>query len=202
MCRSSPLFCQLYRFYTSASLLASWLNSLSYFLLSALRSHNHLNSALDAHSPPLSGIPVDLDKAIDESVQQNRTIQYAQPPYQNTKINNVPPIIHRTHKTNPQYTQYFWTDESARDFIKDWFSWFLPTYDSYPFAIQRVDALRYFLLWFYGGIYLDLDILCRRPLDPLLRTHTFLHKTWPYGVSNDVMGNKPGHPLMSKLLVV
>jgi hypothetical protein len=33
----------------------------------------------------------------------------------------------------------------------------LKTYDGYRFPVQRVDAVRYFLLLHYGGIYLDLD---------------------------------------------
>lgn len=28
---------------------------------------------------------------------------------------------------------------------------------AYPYSIQRVDVLRYFLLHHYGGIYIDLD---------------------------------------------
>lgn len=37
------------------------------------------------------------------------------------------------------------------------YPWFLPTYVAYPYSIQRVDVLRYFLLHHYGGIYIDLD---------------------------------------------
>ena len=42
------------------------------------------------------------------------------------------------------------------------YPWFLPTYQSYPYAIQRVDVLRYFLLHSLGGVYIDLDMGCRR----------------------------------------
>lgn len=42
-------------------------------------------------------------------------------------------------------------------FIEDNYNWFLPTYDSYKFPIQRVDVMRYFIIRYYGGIYLDLD---------------------------------------------
>ena len=30
-------------------------------------------------------------------------------------------------------------------------------YDSYRFPIQRIDALKYFILRHFGGIYVDLD---------------------------------------------
>jgi mannosyltransferase OCH1-like enzyme len=50
-----------------------------------------------------------------------------------------------------------WTDESAREFIAKEYPWFIETYDNYPFAIQRADTIRYFVLAYYGGTYLDLD---------------------------------------------
>jgi inositol phosphorylceramide mannosyltransferase catalytic subunit len=33
----------------------------------------------------------------------------------------------------------------------------LETFDGYQFPIQRADAIRYFVLAYYGGIYIDLD---------------------------------------------
>jgi mannosyltransferase OCH1-like enzyme len=94
---------------------------------------------------------------------------------------------------------YLWNKNSARQFIEQNFSWFLPTYDSYRYSIQRIDALKYFLLWQYGGIYMDLDVSCRRPLDPFLEFSAWLPGTWPMGVSNDVMGAAPGHSIMRLL---
>lgn len=40
---------------------------------------------------------------------------------------------------------------------QDHYPWFLPTYLSYPYNIQRVDVLRYFILHKLGGIYIDLE---------------------------------------------
>ena len=52
------------------------------------------------------------------------------------------------------------TDASSREFIAQNCRWFLDTFDSYPYAIQRAGAIRYFVLHHYGGIYTDLDIGC------------------------------------------
>ncbi len=38
-------------------------------------------------------------------------------------------------------------------------------YDGYGYGIQRADAMRLFFLHKHGGIYIDLDIECRRSLD-------------------------------------
>lgn len=37
------------------------------------------------------------------------------------------------------------------------YPWFLDTYDGYPNPVQRVDALKYFLMLHYGGVYIDMD---------------------------------------------
>lgn len=56
-----------------------------------------------------------------------------------------------------------WTDQSARSFIAENYPWFLETFDSYPYAIQRADVIRYFILAHFGGIYIDLDNVLSNP---------------------------------------
>lgn len=55
---------------------------------------------------------------------------------------------------------------------------------------------RYFVLHHYGGVYLDLDIGCKRPLDPLLNFEVILPHTIPIGISNDLIFSSPRHPFM------
>ena len=50
-----------------------------------------------------------------------------------------------------------WTDAKSREFIATEYPWFLATFDNYSQPIQRADAIRYFVLSHYGGIYIDLD---------------------------------------------
>lgn len=89
-----------------------------------------------------------------------------------------------------------WTDASSREFIANNYPWFLTTFDEYTYPIQRADAIRYFVLHYHGGIYLDLDVGCLRPLDPLLVFPVILPKTIPVGVSNDLMFAEKGHPFL------
>lgn len=129
----------------------------------------------------------------------------------------IPKIIHQTYKDenipekwragqqacidlHPDYEYILWTDVTARDFIAKEYSWFLETWDSYPYPIERADAIRYFVLAHYGGIYIDLDDGCKRKLDPLLVAPAFVRETVPTGVLNDVMGSVPGHPFFVKVL--
>jgi mannosyltransferase OCH1-like enzyme len=51
-----------------------------------------------------------------------------------------------------------WTNEKSREFIAAEYPWFLETFDGYKYPIQRADSIRYFVLAYYGGIYIDLDV--------------------------------------------
>ena len=52
----------------------------------------------------------------------------------------------------------------SRELIATEYPWFLTTFDNYTQPIQRADAIRYFVLSHYGGIYIDLDDV--RPIGP------------------------------------
>jgi inositol phosphorylceramide mannosyltransferase catalytic subunit len=95
---------------------------------------------------------------------------------------------------HPDYNYTLWTDTSALDFLQEHYSWFLPTYNAYPYPIQRADAIRYFILRHYGGTYLDLDVGCARSLKALGIYSSWVHRTDPTGISNDAMASAPQHP--------
>ncbi len=131
----------------------------------------------------------------------------------------VPKLIHQTWKDEKvpkrwegaqqscidahkeaNYTYKLWTDDQGLELIRDWYPWFLPTYLSYPHAIQRVDAVRYFILHKYGGIYIDLDMGCNREL-AFMREYGFTAPlTYPIGISNDVMGAQPGNAYLERVI--
>jgi mannosyltransferase OCH1-like enzyme len=109
----------------------------------------------------------------------------------------------RTWRDKHKHWEYrFWTDETNREFIKLHFPFFLPVYDGYPTAIQRVDAVRYFVLLQYGGFYIDMDFECLSSIDPLAELgecifgkeppeHCLLHGK-DLIISNAFMGAVPG----------
>ncbi|BDD61816.1 hypothetical protein MPDQ_006247 [Monascus purpureus] len=129
----------------------------------------------------------------------------------------IPKIIHQTYKNesipevwreaqqscidlHPDYEYILWTDEKSRKFIAEEYPWFLETFDSYKYPIQRADSIRYFVLAHYGGTYIDLDDGCNRRLDPLLAYPAWLRRTAPTGISNDAMGAVPQHPFFLRVI--
>ena len=57
----------------------------------------------------------------------------------------------------PEYQHILWDYDKSKDLIEKEYNWFLETWNNYPKHIQRADAIRYFILYRYGGIYADLD---------------------------------------------
>lgn len=84
-------------------------------------------------------------------------------------------IIHQTWKTNSlpkELNQYshswkehhpdcdykLWTDEDNRNLIQENYPGFLRYYETLPLNIQRADIARYFILYSFGSVYVDLDV--------------------------------------------
>jgi hypothetical protein len=85
---------------------------------------------------------------------------------------NIPVDLSNLQQTwlehHPDWEYRFWTDISIREFLAEYYNWFLPFYDGYEHSICRVDSFRYFLLYHYGGIYIDLDFEALRSIDELI----------------------------------
>jgi len=91
--------------------------------------------------------------------------------HQTWKDTFIPAALVRFQRTwqlhHPDWAYLLWTDSDNRKFIQQHYPWFLRIYDAYPEHIMRVDAVRYFILYHYGGVYVDLDFECVKPLEPL-----------------------------------
>ena len=107
----------------------------------------------------------------------------------------IPKIIHQTWKTedipyewktavnycrtiNKNFKYILWTDETMDNFVKENYLNFYKIYKSYKYNIQRCDAFRYLLLYKYGGIYLDMDIMCKQDLNNFLHYDLVLAKSF------------------------
>lgn len=74
-------------------------------------------------------------------------------------------------------------------------------YDRLRQPAERSDILRLELLHRFGGVYLDTDFECRRPLEPLLAgVDFFVANLKPGRVNNAIIGSVPGHPLLERAI--
>jgi mannosyltransferase OCH1-like enzyme len=70
---------------------------------------------------------------------------------------------------NPNYKYMFWDEKSIEDVIKKLnIDWVKRTYDFFPLMIQKIDFAKYIILYYAGGIYIDMDMKCLNALDSLL----------------------------------
>lgn len=98
---------------------------------------------------------------------------------------------------NHDFAYVLWDDEDNRKFIESHFAWFAETYNSFPSEIFRVDAVRMFFMFYYGGFYVDLDSECLRPLEDLLGASDVLlgymgrDKEFQESIPNAIMASKP-----------
>ncbi|MGN7823249.1 glycosyltransferase family 32 protein [Chitinophaga sp. 22536] len=133
--------------------------------------------------------------------------------HQTWKNRDIPEEFERMSQTwkdkHRGWEHVFWTDEMNRNFIKEHFSFFLSIYDNYPTNIQRVDAVRYFVLYKYGGFFIDLDFECLANIEPLVSNtscvfgkepleHCLIHQK-DVIISNAFMGTVPGFHFLGAL---
>jgi mannosyltransferase OCH1-like enzyme len=117
------------------------------------------------------------------------TIEFPKIVFQTWKTNDVPEQWkegqHSVQAMNPDYRYVLLTDADNRRIISRYFPWYLKTYDAFEFGIQRADAIRYAVMYLWGGIYLDLDYVALRPFRDLrlarpiglVDTHNFAKTT-------------------------
>ena len=147
----------------------------------------------------------------------------------------IPKLIHQTWKErqvppshaayqqswlthHPAWEYRLWTDADNRAFLAQHYAWFLPIYDYYPQPIMRVDAVRYFILYHYGGLYVDLDFESLQPVDDYLASHAVVIGLEPAShaqggaqmadrpfdqiLCNAFMASAPRHPFWAHLFQV
>jgi len=123
------------------------------------------------------------------------------------------PLIETCVLLNPRFTFLFWTDEKFEEFVQSSFpSDLIKLYKRYSNGIEKADVSRYFILYNFGGIYLDLDVQCIQPMDksglqnysavltqePLIQTRL----VWDHEFCcmNDIMMFKPKHPFLMHVI--
>jgi len=91
--------------------------------------------------------------------------------YQTWKTSEVPDRWKKAQQSvidkNPNWNYTLLTDTDNENIVKQNFPDFYQTFISFPYGVQRADAIRYIILYLYGGIYLDLDYICNKTFDDL-----------------------------------
>lgn len=148
----------------------------------------------------------------------------------NIKRSQIPKIIHQVwegrngdvpadlllrmaatwKEENPSWEYRFWNYQKIDRFLLDYFPRFISKYFSFRYDIQRWDAIRYLILFKFGGIYADLDTECLESLDWLQKfndccmgmeppEHSGSFKK-PFIIGNAFMATRPVHPFFTAII--
>lgn len=137
----------------------------------------------------------------------------------------IPKIIHQTykHKTplpntyqtcqniilelHPDFEYRFWTDDDMFDEIKTNFPSYYDAFMALPRMIMKIDMFRYFLMYKYGGLYVDMDYImfkrfdmldvCAKVILPCNREETDgKHRC----IGNCIFASEPNHPFWKMVI--
>ena len=120
--------------------------------------------------------------------------------------------IHSWLKHNPDWEYWFWTDEEIDTLLALKYPELRSVFRDEYQGIQRGDAIRYLAMYEFGGVYADLDMECRKPLDYLasgydcfLSEENYEHVTLLYHrkepiIINCIMGCRPKHPFYKRVI--
>ena len=116
----------------------------------------------------------------------------------------VPPALARVARSwqtlHPDWQCVLWDDEAVAK---------LPLLNAAAFASApnrgfQADILRYELLYRYGGWYVDMDLLCTRPLHALSRAGALVtaqSNSTVWELNNAFIGAVPGHPCLAAIML-
>lgn len=125
----------------------------------------------------------------------------------------IPKVIHRIWLGEEEMpSEYVRFGESWREHhpgweMRLWTDAELPPL-SYPDALERCrnygeasDVVRYEILYRFGGVYVDTDVECLRPIEPLVaEASAFAAYARPNVIGSAVLGAVPGHPAIGRVL--
>ena len=90
---------------------------------------------------------------------------------QTWKNNDIPQkylkLINSVKILHPNANYMFFTDNDIDIFIKTKFPQYLSTFNSFKYKIEKIDFFRYLAIYYYGGLYLDLDMYMHLPFDDI-----------------------------------
>lgn len=103
---------------------------------------------------------------------------------------------------HPEWSFHFWTEDNLPAELRR-----PEVRDRLRVPAERADILRLEVLWLYGGVYVDTDFECLRPIDPLLEgvdlfaaIYKFDRKTQKERLNNAILGAAPQHAVVDRAL--
>ncbi|MBP7565509.1 MAG: hypothetical protein KA795_05835 [Burkholderiaceae bacterium] len=123
--------------------------------------------------------------------------------------------------SHPDYEYLFFDDAACRDLVASAMPGLVAVYDALPLPVQRADLFRYVAVHELGGLYVDVDTVCRAPLhdyvdlsqEAMVVCPEMVPTDWPQGFAGYLQRfciphqlaqwafcAPPGHPALAMLV--
>jgi len=120
------------------------------------------------------------------------------------------------------YQFVLWNQHKIESLINSTNETIKKLYYSYDLMIQRIDFAKYIILYFYGGIYIDMDVKCLSSIDTIFETHHDKNVILSYSptnfahslslnviglrlneklINNGIMACTPKHALLENIII-
>jgi mannosyltransferase OCH1-like enzyme len=105
---------------------------------------------------------------------------------------------------NPSWDYKYVSEKNRSSFVKEYFEeeWYT-IYKSYKINVMRADLWRYMCLYIKGGLYSDLDIICKKPIESWLNLDTgFMFSEEPNnpGYTQMIFASEPKNVFLKNIL--
>jgi mannosyltransferase OCH1-like enzyme len=70
---------------------------------------------------------------------------------------------------NKEWKYILWNSNMINIFLFSFYPKLLPHYKNLDLMIMKIDFIKYIILYHYGGIYCDIDTICLKNIDPLIK---------------------------------
>lgn len=136
---------------------------------------------------------------------------------------NIPIKLKEYHNTwvekHQDYQINLWDEITITRLINKTSSDIINIYNNYDLMIQKIDFAKYVILYYYGGIYIDMDVKCFKSLNILDFGYDMILSTMPYDtvqqtmlkytnllrtsnfiINNGIMMSKKHHPVLKYII--
>jgi FkbM family methyltransferase len=125
-------------------------------------------------------------------------------PYSDVKIpDKYQKYINTWKKHNPEFKIMEWNGENILDLITKEYPFYLNFYNNLTPVISKCDFARFIVVYTYGGLYTDLDFICRKNISSLLQNDSYFlfepveHKYMGSKLYNGFFASVQKHPFIS-----
>lgn len=105
---------------------------------------------------------------------------------------------------NPKYSYLYFDESDIVNYIKKYYTKrHLKAFYSIEAGAGRADFFRYLYLFNEGGFWIDITIVCMKPLDQIVSNDTDLFLVYdvePKNIYNAIMGFPKNHPIMKECI--